>query len=392
MILRGRLAIKSHDDIGSDTGIIVQNDTIVDVDKFDNVARREGNTPVRDFGGIILPCLINAHTHLELSPFSNISHKDFVDWVLKLMDARAARTGQNSQRECLNAKHEAEECGTAYFVNVGNDYDLNLSFGNNQLFQFEQIGINNSDADKIFERSLSFMSLQNGIEAGLAVHAPYSVSSELMKKIKACNNSRSSITSIHLAEIPEEVEFIRTGKGRLVDLLNARVANWRFDATNLSPVEYVDSLGILDERTLCVHCIFVDDNDLNLIAQRGSAVAFCVRSNRELSGRIPDLKKFLKHGIRILLGTDSRASSPDIDMFLEAAAFYNEYHDVASPADIFRMATSDAANFLGIEDHYGKIASGMSASLVHVPFDGKAGDAFEFLVTDGKGKAKAVDY
>ncbi len=162
MILRGRLAIKSHDDIGFDTGIIVQDDTIVDVDKFGEVARREGNTPVRDFDGIILPGLINAHTHLELSAFRNFPHKDFVDWVLKLMDARTSLMGQDLHHECLNAKREAEERGTAYFVNVGNDYDLNLSFGNNQLFQFEQIGINNSSAEKIFERSLPFMNQQNG--------------------------------------------------------------------------------------------------------------------------------------------------------------------------------------------------------------------------------------
>jgi cytosine/adenosine deaminase-related metal-dependent hydrolase len=391
-ILRGRLAIKSHDDIGVDTGIVVQDDTIIDVDKFSEVARREGNTPVRDFDGIILPGLINAHTHLELSAFRNFPHKDFVDWVLKLMDARTSLMGQDLHHESLNAKREAEECGTAYFVNVGNDYNLNLSFGNNQLFQFEQIGINNSSAEKIFDRSLPFINRQKGVKTALAIHAPYSVSPTLMKKIKAHNNSRGAITSIHLAEIPEEIEFIRTGKGRMVDLLNARVGNWRFDATNLSPVEYVDSLGILDNRTLCVHCVFVDENDLKLLAERGSAVAFCVRSNRELSAKTPDLEKFLKHRIRILLGTDSRASSPDIDMFSEVAAFYNEYHDVATPGGIFRMVTSDAADFFGIKNRYGTMARGMSASLVHIPFDGKAGDAFEFLVTEGKGKAKAIDY
>ncbi|MGO9482554.1 MAG: amidohydrolase family protein [Candidatus Kryptoniota bacterium] len=373
-------------------GIVVQNDTVVDLGKFNDVVRREGSTPVRDFDGIILPGLINAHTHLELSSFRNFPHEDFVDWVQKLMDARMSLLGEDLHHECLNAKRKAEEHGTAYFVNVGNDYDLNISLGNNQLFQFEQIGINDSNSEAIFERSLPFMDRQNGIKTALAIHAPYSVSPGLMKKIKAYNNARGAITSIHLAEIPDEVEFLRTGKGRIVDLLNARVKNWRFDAPNLSPVEYVDSLGILDERTLCVHCVYVDENDIKLLAQRGSAVAFCVRSNRELSDSVPDLGKFLKHRIRILLGTDSRASSPDIEMFSEAAAFYNEYHDAVGAADVFRMATSDAAGFLGLGDRYGKIERGASASLVYVPYDGKAGDAFEYLIAEGKGKAKAICY
>ena len=211
-----------------------------------------------------------------------------------------------------------------------------------------------------------------------------------MKKIKAYNNSRGSITSIHLAEIPDEVEFIRTGKGRMVDLLNARVENWRFDATNLSPVEYVDSLGILDERTLCVHCIFVDDNDMKLIAQRGSAVAFCVRSNRELSGSDSGFKKILEASA--LEFCWERIAEQALRI---STCFWKPPHFIMSTMMwsarqiFFAWQHRTRLTFSDIEDHYGKIASGMSASLVHVPFDGKAGDAFEFLVTDGKGKAKA---
>jgi cytosine/adenosine deaminase-related metal-dependent hydrolase len=213
-----------------------------------------------------------------------------------------------------------------------------------------------------------------------------------MKKIKAYNDRRGTVTSIHLAENNEEVEFIRNGTGRIVDLLNARVGNWEFVPQSLSPVEYVDSLGILDDRTLCVHCAFAVETDLQLLAKRGSAVVFCVRSNRELSGRTPDLKEFLKHGIKILLGTDSKASSPDINMFSEIAAFYSKYHGVVNPSDVLRMATTDPAHILGVQNRYGKIARGKSASLAFIPFDGRIKDATEFLVTEGKSKARAVSY
>lgn len=392
-VLRGRLVIENSHTISDGTGIVVEDGTILDVGKYEEVATRTINARLHEVDGIICAGLINAHTHLELSMFrkEQFVHKDFVDWVLQLVEARSSTSSDGLYPGCANAKRAAEEQGTAYFVNVGNDYELNHSLGENQLFQFEQIGINNSNSESIYKRALSFMNEKNGIESALAIHAPYSVSPALMKKIKAYNNQYGLITSIHLAETPDEIEFTRSGKGRMVDLLNVRASAWQFEVPKLSPVGYVNSLGILDEKTLCVHCIFLDDEDMSLLKTRGSAVAVCVRSNRELSGEVPDLKRLLQNGIRILLGTDSKASSPDLDMFSETAAFYREFHDLLSPAQVFRMATSDAADFFGINKHFGDITPGKRAFLVHVPFDGKAEDAFEFLVAGARGKAKALD-
>jgi len=392
-ILRGRLVIETPRRISVDTGIVVDNGIIVDVGKYDEIAARTTDASVQDFDGIICPGLINAHTHLELSVFrkEQFQHKDFVDWVMQLVAARTSMLSDDLHIECSNAKRDAEERGTAFFVNVGNDYELNSSFGKNQLFQFEQIGINDSNADRIFSRAEPLVNQKKGGETALAIHAPYSVSPELMRKIKAYNNGRNSITSIHLAETSDEVEFIRTGKGRVLDLLNRRVGDWKFDVQGLSPVKYVDSLGILDEKTLCVHCVFVDDDDIKILRDRESAVAICVRSNRELSGKVPPVKKFVESGIKVLLGTDSKASSPDIDMFEEVATFYKEFHGFLDPARVFGMATSDAADFLSIDNSQGAIAPGKRASLVYVPFNGKVEDAFEFLATEAHGKTKAVD-
>jgi 5-methylthioadenosine/S-adenosylhomocysteine deaminase len=180
----------------------------------------------------------------------------------------------------------------------------------------------------------------------------------------------------------------------MVDLLNARLGagNWGFKGTGLSPVEYVESLGVLDEKTLCVHCVFVDDKDLEILKKHKCGVVVCVRSNRKLSGCIPDVSKFVKNGIKVLLGTDSKASSPDLDMFAEMSAFYKEFHRLLHPSDVFRMATTDASDFLGITSLYGEIGPGKRSSVVHVPFAGKAEEAFEFLVTDAKGKTEAISY
>ncbi|MCL4539803.1 MAG: amidohydrolase family protein [Bacteroidetes bacterium] len=392
-ILRGRLVIDGLHEVSENMGIVVDGGTILHVGKYAEIARHAGSLPVYNFDGILCPGLINAHTHLELSLFSkeSFSHKDFVEWVIRLVESRSSASSSETHLECLKAKREVEKRGTSYFVNVGNDYDMNVSLGKNQLFQFEQIGINGSYADKILGHASSLIEGQYGVDTSLAVHAPYSVSTELMRGIKAFNNSRGTITSIHLAETADEVEFTRSGKGRMADLLNHSVGKWNFTVPGLSPVQYVDSLGVLDEKALCAHCVFVDDEDVRILKDRRSTVAVCIRSNLELSGEKPPLEKFRRNGIRILIGTDSKASSPDIDMFSEIAAFYDEFHDLFTPSEIISLATADAADFLGIGDHYGRIAAGLNNSIVYVPFDGNTEEASEFLVSEASGKTEAVE-
>lgn len=391
-ILRGRLVVDSLRGINSDIGVVVDNGIIIDVGRFSDVVKNAGNRDVREFDGIICPALINAHTHLELSSFrkNQFHHSDFVDWVIKLVNARLSMMSADVGPDCRRAKREAEEGGTGFFVNVGNDFDLNRSLGDNQLFAFEQIGINESSSEKIFARSREIVFAESRVRTALAVHAPYSVSPSLMKSIKSYNNLRGCVTSIHLSETVDEVEFVMSGTGRMTDLLNQRVGKWQFNPSGMSPVEYVDSLGLLDNRTLCVHCVFTDEKDLDIMSKRGSAVSVCVRSNRELSGHVPALEKFLQKGVRVLIGTDSLASSPDLDMFSEIAAFYSEFHGVVTPEQVFRSATYDAAEFLGIANSFGSISAGTIAALVYAPFDGKGEEVLEYLATGAQGKIMKV--
>lgn len=393
VILRGRFVADSLRGVSADEAVVIDDGRISDVGSYKDIARHAAGVAVREYDGILCPALINAHTHLELSALrkDQFRHSDFVDWVIKLVDTRTSMLSVDVFPECSRAKREAESKGTCYFVNVGNDFDLNMSLGSNQLFEFEQIGINDSVAGKIFEKSSRLLSKRNGTPAALAVHAPYSTSPSLMKHIKSFNNSRGSITSIHLAETSDELEFVRSGKGRMAELLDYRVGSWEFKAPGVSPVKYADSLGILDDKTLCVHCVFLGDEDIAIMKERGSAVAVCVRSNIELSGKTPPVGKFVENGLKILIGTDSRASSPDIDMFSELAAFYSEFHGVIDPVRAFRAATSDAAEFLGIANDYGSISEGCRASIVHVPFEGKREDVYEYLVSASNDKTIMVE-
>ncbi len=411
---------------------MLEDGFVSDTGKYGEVKIRTVGARTVEYDGIICPALINAHTHLELSPFKSarpqrdsrsipadlststpskrdsnfverdgtdntggpVPHRDFVDWVLQLVAARLSRQHDDLSSECSKAKIEAEKSGTAYFVNVGNSWKLNRSLGKNQLFEFEQIGMNDTAADGIFDKAVSLAAGSVNSEVALGIHAPYSTSPSLMRQIKTYNNKRNAVTSIHLAETEDEAEFIRSGRGRMIDLLNARLGsgNWSFHGTALSPVEYIDSLGVLDEKTLCVHCVFVDEKDVAILKERKCAVVVCARSNRCLTGSIPNVSRFMKKGIRVLVGTDSIASSPDIDMFEELSAFYSEFHGLCSPSAVFRMATTDASDFLDINNSYGEIAGGKRAPVVFSPFAGKIEDAFEYLATEAGGKTEAISF
>lgn len=391
-ILRGRFVADCLNGVDIDKAILVDEGMIVDVGKYRDVARYAGDVAVHEYDGILCPALINAHTHLELSALrNNLGHSDFVDWVVKLVDTRLSMLSVDLLPECARAKRDAESKGTSYFVNVGNDFELNHALGSNQLLAFEQIGINGSSAEKVFGRAREVLSGKNGIASALAVHAPYSVSAELMRKIKAFNNGVGAVTSIHLAETTDEVEFVMAGTGRMVDLLNYRVGKWEFTAPGVSPVKYVDSIGMLDEKTLCVHCVFVDEEDIRILKESGSAAAVCVRSNLELSGEVPPVGEFVKNGVKILIGTDSRASSPDLDMFSELASFYSQFHDLLPPDRVLAAATCDAAAFLGIQKDYGSISSGKKACFAFTPFEGQSEEVFEYLATDAHGNTTMVE-
>lgn len=391
-VLRARFVADSLQGVDDDKAILVNEGMIVDVGKYKDITRYAGGVSVREYDGILCPALINAHTHLELSALRNdVSHADFVDWVIKLVDTRLSMMSVDLLPECSRAKREAESRGTSYFVNVGNDLELNCALGSNQFLAFEQIGINESSAEKVFGRASEMLSARDSVASALAIHAPYSVSPSLMTRIKSFNNGIGAVTSIHLSETADEVEFVMSGGGRMADLLDYRVGRWEFVPPGISPVRYVGSLGMLDERTLCVHCVFVDEEDIEILKESGSAAAVCVRSNIELSGQVPPVDRFVKHGVKILIGTDSRASSPDLDMFSELASFYSHYHDFLPPDRVLAAATSDAAGFLGIQNDYGSISPGKKALFAFTPFEGQGEEVFEYLVTDAHGSTRMVE-
>src|SRR5262249_21466323 len=150
----------------------------------------------------------------------------------------------------------------------------------------------------------------------LAAHAPYSVGPRLFRAIrKAIARDALVPSSLHLAESAEEVEFVRAGTGPWRELLE-EVGAWdeRWVAPGASPLQYVDDAGVLDPHLLVVHGVHLTPADLRTLARRGATLVTCPRSNRHTGAGVPPVAAFYEAGVPVAVGTDSLASSPDLNI------------------------------------------------------------------------------
>jgi cytosine/adenosine deaminase-related metal-dependent hydrolase len=216
----------------------------------------------------------------------------------------------------------------------------------------------------------------------LAPHAPYSVSPALFTAIRASVNEKApALTSVHLGESVQEVQFLRDGTGPFRALLE-RLGVWTDTWTppGASPVSYLDALGFLDARTLVVHGVQFDGADLQRLRAIGATLVSCPRSNVWVGVGSPPLDSFYDAGVIVALGTDSLASVADLSMFNELA----EARRIAPRVPARRLlesATLVGARALGFQSEFGSLEVGKRAAIVTVTLPSQlVGDVEEYLV------------
>lgn len=337
--------------------------------------------------GVLLPGLVNAHCHLELTHLAGRIDPGggFVSWVERLVDARPRFADAEVDAGIARGIAESVAAGTAAIGDVSNTLrsvpPLAASPLRAVVFH-ELIGWDPGVATDTVagaERRLEEVGGRRpapNVEVRIAVHAPHSVSPELMRAIA----DRGGPAAIHLAESREETGFLATGTGEWSAFLRRRgLGHVAFAGSGRSPVAYLDGLGALRRGTVCAHCVQVDAGDCRLLAARGASVVLCPRSNRTLDvGRAP-LEDLLAAGVRCAVGTDSRASAPSLDLLQEAAALHREWPGVPA-ATIIRMATIEGARALGL-DGLGAIEVGQAAALAFAPGPSRIDDPHSFLVS-----------
>lgn len=190
---------------------------------------------------------------------------------------------------------------------------------------------------------------------------------------------------MHVAESTQEIEFLRTGGGPFRDFLTQRgVEVDGFTIPGMGAIEYLDSLGVLDGQTLCVHGVHVEDDEIALLAARGATVCLCPGSNRFMGVGVAPVEKMIAQGIPLVLGTDSLASNPHLNLWQEMKVLREDHPGIA-PEAVFAMASFNGARLLGLGERLGTVAPGVSSSLLAVRCPAKSeSDIFEYLTSAGE--------
>jgi cytosine/adenosine deaminase-related metal-dependent hydrolase len=346
-----------------------------------------------DLGQVaVLPALVNAHTHLELSWMRGRTPKtgDFNEWIRTVIElkTRAAEHGERVAEAIDDAIREARGFGTGIVGDVTNTLATSRPLedhGFAGVVFHELLGFRGEDAGALIEEAVMRLEREPASEVlrhTLAPHAPYSVSPSLFGLIRsALRRDPFARSTVHLGESAAEIEFLRYGTGPCRTGLE-RMGKWdpSWVPAGSNPVEYLDRMGFLDERVLVVHGVQFGEAELKALAARGSTLVTCPRGNIRTGAGVPPIDDFFDSGVRIAVGTDSLASVPDLNVFSEL----QEMRRLA-PALPARMllesATINGALALGFEADFGTIDAGKRDLLVAVQLDGYVPSVEEYLVS-----------
>jgi len=352
--------------------------------------------PARDLGNVaILPGLINAHAHLEFSDLPaplGRPNSAFTDWLAAVVTWRRQQMAEPDAAELrLRAAQqgldELVRTGTAAVGEIASPGWAEAAFPTGSLdatIFLELLGLSPMRVEPLLAAAgahLTASAATTKWRAGLAPHAPYSVNPELLARTCPLSRQHQVPVAMHLAESREELELLQSGTGPFVSLLEAFEA-WHPEAIprGSRPLDYLRVLAQA-HRALVVHGNYLGPEDITFLAARTArmSVVYCPRTHAYFGHEPYPLPEMLAAGVNVAVGTDSRASNPDLCLWEDLRYVRRKFHGV-NPADILRMGTLCGAAALGLEQEYGSLAPGKAASLTVVPLpDDATGDPHELL-------------
>jgi len=376
MIFRAKYVVQSTKKFFEDGAVAVEDGRVADAGKAASVA---GSGPVMDFGNCaIVPGFVNAHTHLGLSalrgkvPFNGV----FADWLRALVAAKDAMSREDRLASLADGLRQAVECGTTTVADVSGDDDgwKILADSGARTFAFlEVIAFEKFRAAEAFDTLVNRLDAVKQFEplaAGVAPHAPYTVSADLIARCASLAEKRQIPLAIHAAESPEEAAFLQGHEGPLAAFLRERgVGLDEWEPPHLPPVRYLASLGALSARTLLAHCNYLTQEEVEIIKKSGAHVIYCPRSSGFFGRADHPMRRLMDSGVNIALGTDSLASNGTLSM-LDEVKFLAWKHRKIFPAKFWEMATECGAAALGLAKQAGTLEKKKSADMAVIGVEG----------------------
>ena len=341
----------------------VENGCIQEVGKSGELEAEETDRVVDADGGIIMPGLVNTHTHASMTLFRGLADDlPLMEWLREhIFPAESRLTGEKVHAGALLACAEMILSGTTCFCDM-------------YLFEDEvakaagKAGVRAVVGEVLYDfPSPNYGSLENGfkyaqnmidkwkddplITVALEPHSPYICAPELLERAVDMAAGAKVPLVIHAAETRSEHEEIRS----------------RYNRT---PIEFLGDRGALNPNLVACHCVHVSESDIELMADNNVKVAHCPESNMKLASGVAPVPRLLEKGVCVALGTDGCASNNDLDLFLEmdtAAKLHKVFSKdprVIDAETAVRMATINGARALGLGEVTGSLEAGKRGDII----------------------------
>ena len=320
-------------------------------------------------GAVILPGLVNAHSHLEYAVYAGFGDgRPFGDWLATHITRKRL-----VDREAMTA---IARLGAAESLAAGITTTADYSFSGAAATAAKDLGLRAIVYLEVFgtdpvEAGRHFEELRRGVEEtelvriGISPHAPYTCSLETYRYCL----SLGIPVGTHLAESDGENEWLEHGRGPLAAARDVLV-----EPTGKRAVSTLSE--VLGPELLCAHCVTVEDAEIGALARADVPVAHCPRSNALLGCGTAPLTALRAAGIRVGLGTDSPASTPSFDPWDEMRAAVagararDRRPDALGAAEVLHLATLGSASALGLNGELGSLTAGKRADLTIVSVAG----------------------
>lgn len=371
--------------------ILVKDGRVVAVGERARVLKENPCDEVHDFSdALLMPGLVNLHGHFECAAFDFLATEptSFSQWLGGIIQAGRGMERDDWLRAARKGIADSLAAGitcSADITRSGAGLQAAYEAGMPALIYLEVVAV---DASNLMETVVGLLERLKSSEPvaeagaqrlGLSPHSSYTLTGAALKACADIARQYTLPLSMHLAETADEVELVRSGSGALARVISERLSLEVIAAggSGSTPAEFLDGLGLVNNSLIAAHGVWLSEDDIVLMRQKGAAIAVCPTSNELLNVGEAPIASFVAHGLSFGIGTDSIASNPSFDLFVEARkvrAICKRQGGAASKLNsqaLVEKLTIEAARVLGFNDDLGSIEAGKRADIIAIDTSAK---------------------
>lgn len=348
-------AFLSGDRIVRDAAVLVdEQGVILDAGIFAEVTSRS-EIPETRVHGFLLPGLINAHVHVELTALRGRipGGEGFLPWLSHLIALRKHLTPEETKEATLRAAREITATGTACVGEVTNTEETTGALATaglsgsifHEVFGFDEHRLEKQVDELRHAHRARHASLPRSFSYSITPHTMYTTPHRVVVELMNHLEKRGELGSIHWLEHPAERAWLEGGTGPLASFYAERLGDSSFPAPHRYAKRVAKEAHILGPHCLLVHLTEATDEELAQVRDSNAPLVLCPRSNRFIENKLPPLDRMMRLGLRPSLGTDSLASNASLDLLTEARTLGEAFPDVPKEF-LLSMLTAHGADAL----------------------------------------------